>query len=269
MIGSVDSCPSLPDVMVLRRLADNVITASAQGRDVYDVGPFRIFIDPRDPLRYYNYAVPVRHCSDWTEWLNELCAVFESHGRLPRFEYLTTLWPTLRSALESHGFVAEVVAPVMILPRGELRQTPPCPASLHFITPESPRSDWLDLDRVGRESFGLPEDPHPDQANPPPPEEPGSRLRALARVEGVAAACGVLMCTGDVAEMAGVATLPTFRRRGIAADLCYRLLKRGFDQGLDLVWLSAADDAAVSLYLKLGFQRAGDQLHISAGQLLP
>ncbi|HWS36612.1 MAG TPA: GNAT family N-acetyltransferase [Actinoplanes sp.] len=62
---------------------------------------------------------------------------------------------------------------------------------------------------------------------------------------------------GDVAEVVGVATLPSARGRGYASQLTATLAGRLLADGVDLVFLSAGDDDVARLYTKVGFRRAG------------
>jgi ribosomal protein S18 acetylase RimI-like enzyme len=70
-------------------------------------------------------------------------------------------------------------------------------------------------------------------------------------------ASGGLMRSGDVAEIAGVATLPSARRRGYASQLTAALARRALTEGVSLIFLSAGDDDAARLYTKVGFRRIG------------
>nr|WP_239133182.1 GNAT family N-acetyltransferase [Actinoplanes durhamensis] len=74
--------------------------------------------------------------------------------------------------------------------------------------------------------------------------------------EGILAT-GALMRDGDVAEIAGVATLPTARGRGYASQLTATLARRALTDGVRLVFLSAGDDDVARLYTKVGFRRLG------------
>lgn len=74
--------------------------------------------------------------------------------------------------------------------------------------------------------------------------------------EGILAT-GTLMRVGDVAEIAGVATLPAARGRGYASQLTASLARRALTEGVDLVFLSAGDDDVARLYTKVGFRRVG------------
>ena len=70
-------------------------------------------------------------------------------------------------------------------------------------------------------------------------------------------ATGALMRDGDVAEIAGVATLPAARGRGYATQLTARLAERGLADGTQTIFLSAGSEDAARLYTKVGFRRVG------------
>jgi ribosomal protein S18 acetylase RimI-like enzyme len=106
-----------------------------------------------------------------------------------------------------------------------------------------------------------------DAVEPPGVEEvAGERRRAAAGLvvsalvesptEGVLAG-GVLQRVGRVAEIAGVATLPSARRRGFASQLTAALARHAVADGVDLVFLSAGDDDVARLYTRVGFRRIG------------
>ncbi|MFI7077314.1 GNAT family N-acetyltransferase [Micromonospora sp. NPDC049903] len=86
----------------------------------------------------------------------------------------------------------------------------------------------------------------------------GSRLSALAETptEG-ALASGMAMRVGDVAEIAGVATLPSARRRGLAAAVTATLARALLADGTGLVFLSAGSEEIARVYLRVGFRRIG------------
>nr|WP_296070605.1 GNAT family N-acetyltransferase [uncultured Actinoplanes sp.] len=74
--------------------------------------------------------------------------------------------------------------------------------------------------------------------------------------EGILAT-GAVMRSGDVAEIAGVATLPSARKRGYASQLTAALARRALTEGAGLIFLSAGDDDVARLYTKVGFRRIG------------
>ncbi|PZG11689.1 GNAT family N-acetyltransferase [Micromonospora craterilacus] len=86
----------------------------------------------------------------------------------------------------------------------------------------------------------------------------GSRLSALAETpdEG-ALASGMAMRVDDVAEIAGVATLPSARRRGLAAAVTATLARALLADGVAVVFLSAGSEEIARVYLRAGFRRVG------------
>jgi GNAT superfamily N-acetyltransferase len=90
---------------------------------------------------------------------------------------------------------------------------------------------------------------------------------ALARLDGVAVACGYAV-SGRRAGRAsvligGVAVLERQRRRGIGGALSSWLVQYGFDRGAQLAQLTPDDDRAARLYARLGFvETAGHDIYI-------
>ncbi|MFI1987983.1 GNAT family N-acetyltransferase [Actinoplanes sp. NPDC020271] len=74
--------------------------------------------------------------------------------------------------------------------------------------------------------------------------------------EGIVAT-GTSQRVGDVAEIAGVATLPSARGRGYASQLTASLARGLLARGAHLIFLSAGDDDVARLYTKVGFRRIG------------
>jgi ribosomal protein S18 acetylase RimI-like enzyme len=86
----------------------------------------------------------------------------------------------------------------------------------------------------------------------------GRRLSVLVGTadEG-ALASGMAMRVGAVAEIAGVATLPAARRRGLGAALTATLAHALLTAGTELVFLSAGSEEIARVYLRVGFRRIG------------
>ncbi|MFF5178467.1 GNAT family N-acetyltransferase [Micromonospora sp. NPDC000316] len=98
----------------------------------------------------------------------------------------------------------------------------------------------------------------------------GRRISALAGTptEG-ALASGMAMRVDDVAEIAGVATLPAARRRGMAAALTATLARELLAAGTDLVFLSAGSEEIARVYLRVGFRRVGTACIAEPAALIP
>ena len=62
---------------------------------------------------------------------------------------------------------------------------------------------------------------------------------------------------GEVTEIVGVAVLPAFRRRGLAAAITALLAGDALDHGVHTVFCSAQDDDVARVYASVGFRRVG------------
>ncbi len=62
---------------------------------------------------------------------------------------------------------------------------------------------------------------------------------------------------GGVAEIAGVAVLPAFRRRGLAVQLSHVLAADALGRGVSTVFCSAQSDDVARVYERVGFRRVG------------
>jgi GNAT superfamily N-acetyltransferase len=85
----------------------------------------------------------------------------------------------------------------------------------------------------------------------------GDYLTAVATSPEGILATGAVMRSGEVAEIAGVATLPSARGRGYASQLTASLARQALRDGAHLIFLSAGDDDVARLYTKVGFRRIG------------
>jgi ribosomal protein S18 acetylase RimI-like enzyme len=86
----------------------------------------------------------------------------------------------------------------------------------------------------------------------------GALLGALAESPDQGAlASGMAMRVGRVAEIAGVATLPAARRRGLGAAVTAALARALRRDGTEVVFLSAATEEVARVYLRVGFHRIG------------
>lgn len=71
---------------------------------------------------------------------------------------------------------------------------------------------------------------------------------------------------GDISEIVGVATLPAWRRRGLAAAVTGALVGDALTRGITLVLLSADTDDVARVYERLGFRRVGTAAAASPGR---
>ena len=122
------------------------------------VPPFTAFFNPRDPLRYLNYAIPDEPAEgDLSAPLEVLRETFRSRERLPRFEYVEGFAPGLAASLEAAGFELELRAPLMTCPAGEVAEPPAVPGLTVVPAVDDPRATIT----VGSRAFGAGDEPRP------------------------------------------------------------------------------------------------------------
>lgn len=86
----------------------------------------------------------------------------------------------------------------------------------------------------------------------------GRRAHAIAETPGQGAvASGMYQRVDDIAEIVGVATLPSARRQGLGAAVTAILAGHALDHGVQTVFLSAAEEAVARMYARIGFRRIG------------
>jgi ribosomal protein S18 acetylase RimI-like enzyme len=248
------------DALALSRLCDDHARRDAErSRTVVDVGPFRALLDPGTDLIWLNYAVPVAPLDSLDEAaaaLLELERVFAAHRRTLRFEFNALPWPALPAALERCGLRLQAQHPLMVCTPATFTPVAAPEVTAWLLDAESPDPELSAASAIQRLSFGGEERATSDEEV----AELRGTLRAGLYVYGLAihemtlAGVASLSPIGDVAELAGVATHPAARRRGVAATLSSLLVRSHFAQGGALVWLSAGDAIAQATYAKLGFQ---------------
>jgi N-acetylglutamate synthase-like GNAT family acetyltransferase len=207
------------------------------------------------------------------------------------FEWVHETTPDLLAVARSAG-LAVLLAPLMVLEAAALvPDLPVTSATVRLLDPADPgfAADLAASRAVAQLGFGAPANatttetasqaatgslvttpagPRERDAVPGPGEElveSARRRAAEGRVatavvdsssEGILAS-GVYQRVRDVAEIAGVATLPAVRRRGYASQLTATLARHALQHGVQVVFLSAGDDDVARLYSRVGFRRIG------------
>ncbi|HVP13322.1 MAG TPA: GNAT family N-acetyltransferase [Phycisphaerae bacterium] len=259
-------------IPVLQRIEADTARMLRAERESVEVGPFLAAFHRASDMVWLNFAVPIGPTDDAESVRRALPLLreeFERRNRVLRFEYLAARHPALAGQLEDLGLTLQLAAPLMICTPGDLRAIAPPACELHQLDGDAADSDLADFVRVGKMSFGA--TPVSVEAH----EIEGFReaLRQgrwkclLARDQGAAIGVGTF-CIGN-SELAGVGTLPQFRRQGVAAAVSSRLLADHFAAGGIGAWLSAGTEIARALYLKVGFQDAGVQLNYIEGSSSP
>jgi GNAT superfamily N-acetyltransferase len=276
---------ALEDTDVFTRLERFYDAVPRDAAVAEDIGGFVLFVN--DGGGWPFYARP-RLGGAETPSAADITAVRQRQRDLgvpEAFEWVHETTPDLLAVARSGGLDV-LLAPLMVLESAALVPDLPLPgAAIRFLDPSEPTfgADINASRAVGRLGFGAPANatalqtgslvvevagPRQRDAVPPLGDEAVAQLtrrhasgRLLSAVvespdDGILT-CGTAQRAGTVAEIAGVATLPSARRRGYASQLTASLARRALHDGVDLVLLSAGDDDAARLYSRVGFRRVG------------
>jgi GNAT superfamily N-acetyltransferase len=231
---------------------------SAQQRyESVRVPPFTLFFHPLDALTFFNYAIPDEPPFDDLEApLAALRSEFATRGRLPRFEFIEEYAPQLGLALRAAGFIEEARQALMVCTAATYSPAPGVPGlTISELTSASTPGETQTFLTCQRRGF----DPHDAGAATEADAEHflrtiGEGRAFVAWLEGQPVGAGVVTAPFDgVAEVAGLATLEPFRRRGIATALTALAVRRALEQGVEVVCLTAADERAGRVYERVGF----------------
>jgi len=247
-----------------RRIEANAARAAANGRESLRVGPFLATFHPTSDMIWLNHVVPAAPLAErsfMVEHFEELRRLYRQHGRILRFEFLEALWPGLGPALERWGMELQGRMPFMMCRRGELQAANAPGVEVRWVSASDDDALLAEFALTGKRNFG-------DTTSQVEPHEvpelraklAGDRFRCAAGwIGGRMAGVGTMVVLGE--ELAGVGTLPEFRRRGVAVTVSSALLADHFRRGGELAWLSAGDQVARDVYATIGFADAGVQLN--------
>jgi GNAT superfamily N-acetyltransferase len=244
----------------LSRLCDQHARRDAERtREVIDVGPFRALLDRTTAMIWVNYAVPIAQPGpdeSVNQALEELGRVFGVRGRRLRFEFNALPWPELPRMLQQAGLEQHDQNPLMVCTPASFTPVAAPGVDTRLLASATTDADLRAFQTILRLSF----EDHPREVTDADVADlrrrltGGLHLHALATLDGVPAGAASLSPIDEIAELAGLATHPDMRRRGVAATLSSFLTRQHFDHGGRMAWLSAADQGAQAAYHKVGFQ---------------
>jgi ribosomal protein S18 acetylase RimI-like enzyme len=225
------------------------------------IPPFTAFFNPRDRLRYLNYAIPDEPAEgDLAAPLEVLREAFRSRDRVPRFEYVEGFAPGLAGSLEAVGFEVELRAPLMTCPAGEIAEPPAVQGLTVVPAVDDPRATIT----VGSRAFGAGDEPEASDEDVSEwlvrAETRGPSLLGLLEGEPVAIASATPPLDG-LSEVSGVGVLAHARRRGIGAAMTAAAARAAAAKGAELLFLSPGSDGARAVYTRVGFRPAETTLY--------
>ncbi len=229
------------------------------------VPPFTLFFHPHDPAPWANYAIPDEPAAgDVRPPLVLIRGGFAARGRRPRLEFVEGFAPDLAPALAAAGFVEEERMRLMLCTPETYRPVPVAPGlRVMSLTGDSTDDDlraFLDTQRRVFEPTAV--RPATDAAAAYVRRGLREGDRAfLARLDGApVGTCAAAAPFDGLTELAGIATLEPYRRRGIASALTAAAVHVAFEQGVEAALLSAADERAGRVYERVGFRPSATML---------
>ena len=246
---------------LIERIQSQLRASAAATFDAFAIPPFTCYTNPDDSDPGYNYAIPDEPIlADPGQPLDDLASFYRSRGCVPRFEFLETYAPSLVSVLLARGYRLEMRSYLMTCtPTDGLRPSSIPGGRVRALSAASPLSDFQAMMTVQSRSFGAADAPETttEQA-----EQFRRRFAAstffVAELDGqIVSAGGFTPPATGAAEVVGIATLPAYRGRGMAGLLTSEIAASAFSQGVDLLFLTAGDEAAGRVYGRVGFRPAG------------
>jgi ribosomal protein S18 acetylase RimI-like enzyme len=240
-----------------------------------DHGPLTLFVNRRRGWPYYARPRRDRPAPVSAEHVRRVRARQRALGVPEAFEWVAEVTPTLRAAAAEAGLAVRE-HPLLALDRAAWPPLPPPPGVTVRLA--GPRSTDLPLLRsVATLAFGEPgtaagpvgrRELLAAAAAVPEAGVSDTRERLRAGLTVIAAAydeegplaVGSHQPVGGVTEIAGVGTLPAARRRGLAAAVTGELVRDALERGLEVVFLTAADEEVARIYRRLGFGRIATAL---------
>jgi ribosomal protein S18 acetylase RimI-like enzyme len=251
----------------LERYYDTVPRASASTESI---GPFTLFVATEGfPFPYY--ARPTLGGAG-VFGVGDVAAVRERQRALgvpETFEWVDELTPTLAPVMEAAGLTVHR-HPLLVLGHPSWPDDPPG-ITVRIATGEDDAlpglKATLDLGfaqgGTGVGQAGAAErdaavtDDDPGVANWRNKSALGLLALAVAEDSSGVVGGGLHNPRDGVTELAGIATLPAYRRRGIAAAVTAQLVADALERGVEVCFLSAESEEVARLYGRIGFTRVG------------
>jgi ribosomal protein S18 acetylase RimI-like enzyme len=252
------------DGEVLRRITGYYTSGAAGDTDVVRVGPFAVVLHRSSDLWYLSYATPVAPLGAGLHSdVADVIRTFHARSRTPGFEWIDELHPGLDDALAAAGLPPADREPLLVVDPADLLVRDVAGATVRLVNADEDLAAVLHVSHTAMPELG----PVTEAELRRVATEIGSgqRIQAAAEVGGDPVSVGDCSPAGGVAEIAGIGTLPEFRRQGLAGVVTATLAREAFRRGNDVVYLTAATPEAARVYERVGFRRiaTGRSTHAS------
>jgi GNAT superfamily N-acetyltransferase len=220
--------------------------------DAHERGPLTLFVS-RVGWPYYARPTPgAVHVDE-----SDVRAILELAEELdvPRtLEWLHETTPSLTEAARAAGLQVRE-APLLVL-EDTVADVPAAAVQVDMLRPDDPR--LADAWAAVHAGFSGTDEKDPEPVAPWLADLIRDELMCFAGAfasDGAAVGGGSYQTRGSVCELVGIATLPSWRRKGVGAALTRRLAEDATARGVTTVFLSAGDDTVARVYERVGFRR--------------
>jgi GNAT superfamily N-acetyltransferase len=233
----------------------------SSGPTAIRVGPFWIQYDADDDNPFRNYAFPDEGATIEQADIDELLRHFMAINRIPRFEYLPALVPSLAGALLRLGFAEERSTPLMAADPGSFDPTPRSSGVTYRLAKS--KTDFAAAAQLQNLAYEAGAATDIDVKRLQGTAHRGGGV-AIAEIEDSVAGSGLFTAPkAGMSEIAAVGVAPLFRRRGIGGDMVSFLVATAMQTGVNIPFLMAAGDMEARIYEGRGLRSFGNVLHIS------
>jgi ribosomal protein S18 acetylase RimI-like enzyme len=261
--------PQPASELLLRRIETFYDAVPRQGARAEVLGPLVLFV--REGAGWPYYARPTSPDVHVTELdVRAVRARMSQLGVPQQFEWVHDLTPSLTDAVRAAGLRVDL-CPLMVLDPAERAVPRVAGVDVRLATPED--TDLAEADAVANVAFGAGIGTAVGEAGLAARDaavaglEPGrvqrvqqairdgSQVRVVARTADGPVASGGYQHAAGVAEIVGIATLPSSRRRGIGAAVAAVLAQEALAREQHTVFLSAGSEDVARVYERVGFRR--------------
>ena len=259
---------SAADTELLSRIDAYLDTVPRAVARAEHIGPFTLFVNEGDGWRYY--ARPTPGAGGFTPAGVDAVRARQRALRQPEaFEWLVQRAPEVGDAARASGLQLHH-HPLMHLDEYEAAPVPPG-VEVVSVSPRDDLARFTAVAHVGFNAPGMGVGTRDDRAYETAVEtadrdtlrlardrmRDGFTTMAAALLHGHPVAVGSYQPCDGVAEITGVATLPGYRRRGLAAAVTSALVRDARREGVRTIFLSADDDVVACVYARIGFRIVG------------
>ncbi len=239
-----------------------VRTTAPRGRETERIGPFLATYTPGTGHPMLNYAIPDDGAAPTPAELTALADAFIRRELQPRLEYFSDVAPDLESLLLEAGYEFERRVPLMICgPADRIDRAAPSEVRLREPASDEDLRRMRSAQNIAFDESAEVTDTEIERVKA---SQAAGSLLVLAEADGEIIGGGIALEIVDgTTEIAGIAVLEAYRKRGIAAAITAYLTRSAHERGAHTAFLTPGDLGIGQVYARVGYRPAGECVHLS------